>query len=149
MSPLRFFLDFVSPYTYIGWTRIHALAERHGREVEAVPIVFGAVIKALGSRAPVDNPPRRRYLVRDILRLADAHGTPLRPPPEHPFLSLHALRVASLPMAAAARRAVVDDFFAAAWAAGERLADRAVVERIAARHGLSLAAAESDENKLR
>jgi 2-hydroxychromene-2-carboxylate isomerase len=149
MTALRFYLDFVSPYTYVGWKRIHALAERHGREVEPVPIVFGAVLKARGARPQIEIPHRRDYLIADILRLAALHGVPLVPPPEHPFRSLLALRLASLAMAPAARRAVVDECFDAAWARGEKLGDHAVVARIAAKHALSLADAESDENKHR
>ena len=40
MGAFRFHFDFLSPYAYLAWTQVHAIAERHGREVEAVPVLF-------------------------------------------------------------------------------------------------------------
>src|SRR4051794_32266019 len=71
---MRFFFDFVSPYAYLGWTQIHALASRHGQELELVPVVFGAMLAANKATAPVDNVRRRAYMIRDLLRIAHGYG---------------------------------------------------------------------------
>lgn len=149
---MRFFFDFVSPYAYLGWTQIHALAARHGREVEPVPVVFGAILAANKATAPVDNVRRRAYMMRDLLRLAHGYGVPIAPPPVHPFNPLLALRAASLPLPPATRRALIDGLYAATWGRGEGVTERAVVERIAAEAGVAketMAELESVENKAR
>lgn len=35
-APIRFYFDYISPYAYIAWTQMHALAARHGSEVEPI-----------------------------------------------------------------------------------------------------------------
>ena len=151
-APLRFLFDFVSPYSYLAWTQIHRLAERNGREVEPVPIVLGAVLKARNAKGPAEVPHRRVYAARDLARLAHVYGVPLVPPPVHPFNSLLPLRVASLPAPPAVRRALIDALFASTWVTGEGTTDRAVVARAADAAGLgdeALAEAETDAGKLR
>ena len=151
-APLRFLFDFVSPYSYLAWTQIHRLAERNGREVEPVPIVLGAVLKARNAKGPAEVPHRRVYAARDLGRLAHVYGVPLVPPPVHPFNSLLPLRVASLPAPPAVRRALIDALFASTWVTGEGTTDRAVVARAADAAGLgdeALAEAETDAGKLR
>jgi 2-hydroxychromene-2-carboxylate isomerase len=118
LAPIRFCFDYVSPYAYLAWTQIHALAERRGRRVVPVPIVFGAVLDARGQRGPAEIPAKRAYLFKDCLRLAHAFGVPFAPPPAHPFNPLLALRASSLPLPDPARRALVDRLFAAAWGGG-------------------------------
>lgn len=146
---IRFCFDYLSPYSYLAWTQIHALASRHGATVEPVPILLGAVLDAMGTRGPAEVPAKRRYLVYDLTRLAHALGVPLAPPPAHPFNPLFALRVSSLPMPPEKRRALVDRLFAATWAGGPGVADRAVVAGIAQELGIALDDAETDENKAR
>ena len=149
---VRFLFDFVSPYSYLAWTQIHRVAERHGREVEPVPVVLGAILKARNAKGPAEVPHRRAYAARDLARRAHEYGVPLVPPPVHPFNSLLPLRVASIPAPPAVRRALIDALFASTWVTGEGTTDRAVVARAADAAGLgddALVAAESDENKLR
>lgn len=150
-EPLRFCFDFLSPYAYLAWTRIHSIAEAHGREVEPVPVVFGALLEAHGTLGPAEVDAKRRYLVRDVLRIARAWHVPIAPPRAIPFRSLTALRLATLPLDRSARRVLIDRLYAGAWARGEDLADRAVLAAIAAELGHDgealLARAESAENK--
>jgi 2-hydroxychromene-2-carboxylate isomerase len=117
-TPMRFHFDFISPYSYLAWTQIHRVAEAHGREVEPVPVLFAALLDAHGTKGPAEVPAKRRYLARDTMRRAAMLGVPFQPPPNHPFNPLLALRVASLPLEAASRRALVDRLFRATWADG-------------------------------
>ena len=80
MSALRFHFDFLSPYAYLAWSRVHALAARHGREVEPVPVLFAGLLAAHGTRGPAEVEAKRRYLARDVLRIASAWGVPLSAP---------------------------------------------------------------------
>lgn len=135
-TPLRFFFDYLSPYAYLAWTQAPALAARHGRELTPVPILFAALLSHHGSRGPAQVPPRRLYVMKDAIRLAHGLRVPLAPPLAHPFNSLLALRVSSLPLEADARRRLIDGLYAAVWAGSRDVADPAEVARIAGEAGL-------------
>jgi 2-hydroxychromene-2-carboxylate isomerase len=134
---LHFFFDFVSPYSYLAWTQIHGFAARNGREVEAIPITLTGLIKANGTRANAEVPRQKAYVIKDTARLAHQYGVPLRPPPVHPFNSLLALRVASLPLPPELRLAVIHALFNAAWVTGEGVTEPEVVARVVQAVGLS------------
>ncbi len=148
MSALRFHFDFISPYAYIASTQIFALAERHGREVELVPVLFAALLDAHGTKGPAEIPAKRVYTFKDAYRKAHRAGLPpLRPPPSHPFNPLLALRASSSDLEPAARRRLVDALFDATWAAGLGIDSREAVAAAARRAGLegdSIVAAAED-----
>ncbi|MEP6865784.1 MAG: 2-hydroxychromene-2-carboxylate isomerase [Deltaproteobacteria bacterium] len=148
MRTLRFYFDFISPYAYLAWTQVHAL----GVEVEPHPILFAALLEANGTRGPAEVPARRRYLIRDVARIAHRFGVPIVAPPAHPFNPLLALRVTALDMATEQRRALVDALYRAAWVTGEGVTSPEVVQRIASEVGLSadaVARAQHTEIKAR
>jgi len=134
--PIVFYFDFISPYAYLAWTQLHALAARHAREVVAVPVVFGAILDARGQKGPAEIPAKRAYLFKDCTRLAHRFGVPLVPPPSHPFNPLLALRAASLPVPAPAHRAFLDALFAETWAGGRGVTEPAVIAAAADSAGL-------------
>jgi 2-hydroxychromene-2-carboxylate isomerase len=115
---IRFCFDYLSPYAYLAWTQIGAVAARHDRQVEPVPVLFAGLLGAAGTKGPAEVPAKRRYLVSDCLRSAHRLGVPLAPPPTHPFLPLLALRVTSVDMTSGERTRLVDALFAAAWGGG-------------------------------
>ena len=117
-APLVFYFDVISPYAYLAWTQIHALAERHGRKVEPAPILFAALLNAYGHKGPAEIPPKRVYIFKDVLRSAARLGVPLAPPPAHPFNPLLALRVASVPMPQDTQRALIHALYRATWGGG-------------------------------
>jgi len=118
MTP-RWYFDFVSPFSYLHWQKMRPLVES-GR-VEAVPIVFGAVLNALGIRGPAEIPRKREFIYRQALWQARREGVPLVFPPTHPFNPLAALRLC---VAAGGTPASIDAIFAAIWREG-RIADSA------------------------
>jgi 2-hydroxychromene-2-carboxylate isomerase len=151
--PIRFHFDFLSPYAYLAWTRIHDLAARHGQSVEPVPVVFGALLAAHGTLGPAEVPARRRYLMRDVLRIAHQFDVPLAPPPAHPFNPLLALRVSSLVLEAEQKRLLIDRLFTRTWVDGRGIDTREAVEEAITSCGFDaktlLDEAESDATKAR
>lgn len=141
MRPLVFTFDFISPYAYVAWTLVRAMAARNGRDVEAAPILFAALLDAHGQKGPAEIPAKRAYTFKDAYRKASRAGLPpLVPPPTHPFNPLLALRVAGLPMAEGARHALVTELFAATWAEGTGVETADAVASAASRVGLDGAA---------
>ena len=148
---LRFVFDYVSPYAYLAWTQLPALAARHGRALEPVPVLFAGMLDALGTRGPAEVPAKRAYLYRHTARLAHGLGVPFAPPPAHPFNPLEALRVTGAVEDAGLRARVVTRLFHAAWGGGGGLEGR--VAALLAEEGLDaaalLAAATRPEGKAR
>ena len=133
---LRIYFDYVSPYAYIAWHQLPAIAARHARSIEPVPVVFGALLGAHGTKGPAEVPAKRRYILKDAYRKARGAGLPLTLPPTHPFNPLLALRASSLALPDDARRRLIDALFAAVWATGEGLDAPGTVARIASSIGL-------------
>lgn len=136
VEPVRFYFDFISPYAYVAWKRVHVLAAEHGREVEPVPVLFAALLDAHGTKGPAEVPAKREYVFKDALRRATMAGLRLVPPPAHPFNPLLALRVASLDFDAPTRRAVIDALFDAVWGDGPGVTDPATVAARLTRAGI-------------
>ena len=87
----RWYFDFISPFSYLHWQKVRPLVEA-GR-VEAVPIVFAAVLNALQIRGPAEIPRKREFIYRQVVWQARRDGTPIAFPPAHPFNPLAALRL--------------------------------------------------------
>ncbi|MFT4979199.1 MAG: 2-hydroxychromene-2-carboxylate isomerase [Myxococcota bacterium] len=151
MEPLELYFDYVSPYAYIAWSQIHALAEEFGREVIPRPVLFAAMLTANDTKGPAEIPSKRIYTFIDVSRTASVLGLPLVPPPSHPFNPLLALRVSGLELPVGVKRALITRLFEAAWAGGPGVTDREVVARVAEEAGVTdaLARAGSPESKAR
>lgn len=133
---IRFVFDYISPYAYLAWTQVHPIAERHGAEVEPVPVLFAGLLDAHGQKGPAEIPSKRLYVFKDVLRRAHLLGVPLSVPPSHPFNPLLALRVSSIAAPPAARRALIDGLFRATWGGGPGVTDPEVIVAIASAAGL-------------
>ncbi len=118
MRRLILHFDFISPFGYLAWTQIHALAARHGAEVQPVPTLFAALLAEGKTKGPAEIPAKRRYFFKDAFRTAHLLGVPIAMPPTHPFNPLLALRVASLPMDEDTHRRVITAIYDATWATG-------------------------------
>jgi 2-hydroxychromene-2-carboxylate isomerase len=133
---LRFYFDYLSSNAYLAWTQVHPLAERFGRAVEPVPVLFAGLLGRYGQLGPAEVPPKAWWMAKNNLRKAAALGVPLNPPVHHPFNPLLALRVSSLPLPDADRRRLIDALFRAVWVDGLHVSEPAVVQEIAERLGL-------------
>ena len=92
-SPLDFYFDFSSPYSYLLSEKIDDLAARFGRQVRWHPILLGIVFKANGS-APLtlQSPPKAAYSLHDFARSARFMGIPYRHPEKFPLATQNAAR---------------------------------------------------------
>jgi 2-hydroxychromene-2-carboxylate isomerase len=130
MDGLRYYLDFISPYAYLGWPQARALAKRRGVPLRPVAVLFAALLDSHGQKGPAEIEPKKIYTFKHVTRLARDLGVRLQPPPAHPFNPLLALRVASLPgLSDEQRLRVVDVLYELVWASGEGVTDPVVVAR--------------------
>lgn len=134
--PVRFHLDYVSPYTYLALAASEAFAAEHGVTWEPRPVLYAGLLEATDLVGPAEEPVKRAYTVRDIVRCADRIGVPLVGPPAHPFNSLAALRATCLFVDDPGAMDLAVALSAAAWAEGRDLADPAVVTDVVEAVGL-------------
>lgn len=92
-SPIDFFFDFSSPYSYIANEWIDALAARHGRTVRRHAILLGVTFQAAELKSPVSHPIKREYSLRDFARSARYESLPFTMPLEFPIPTQNAARV--------------------------------------------------------
>lgn len=144
-SPVSFYFDFSSPYSYIASEWIEALAARHGRTVRWHAILLGATFQATGLRAPVDYPLKREYAMRDFARSARLEGVPYQQPAVFPIATQNAARIFWWLHAQDAERATAwaRTALRAYFACGVRLDDAAALRQLAERSGIDANAAEA------
>src|SRR5262245_17075723 len=133
---LPFYLDFVSPYTWMALMQAEPFAAEHRLTWEPRPVVYAALLEAHGLVGPVETEAKRRYTFQDVARCAHRRGLHLAGPPEHPFRSLEALRTLELfrrePQALTLAVRLSD----ACWGAGRRLTDLDVLRDVVSEVGL-------------
>jgi 2-hydroxychromene-2-carboxylate isomerase len=128
---IDWYFDFVSPFAYLQWPRLRALAAVH--EVVPRPILLAAVLDRIGQKGPAEIPAKRTFTYRFVQFRAAELGRPLRFPPAHPFNPLAALRLC---LAAGVTPESVTAIFDWIWAEG-RAGDRIeALAPLAARLGI-------------
>ena len=133
---MQFYFDYISPYAYIAWTQIRALATKYDRTVEPIPVLFAGMLQASGRLGPAETPLMRRWMWKNVMRKCAGLGIPLKPPATHPFNPLLALRVTALEMADDQREQLIDLIFAAIWANSQNVTDVQIVGPLLSQVGL-------------
>lgn len=136
---LRFYFDYVSPYAFLAWQRVPALAREYGLKLEPVPVLLGGLLKAHNNIGPAEIPSKRAWVYADSLRTAALDGVYLSFPPEHPFNPLLALRLTHWVAREAPEHLedLISDCFAAAWQAAQVITDPRTLAGILSHHGMS------------
>ncbi len=133
---VRFYFDFVSPYSWLALMQAREFAKAHGVKWSLRPVVYGAILDSTGLQGPAEIHSKRRYTIRDTVRCARRQGLKLSGPPAHPFRSLEALRTVccfeSDPMVVDLSIALAD----AAWGQGLDLTDLSVLRDVVSGLGL-------------
>ena len=152
-APIDFYFDFISPYAYLAWEPVQALAAAHGRELALYPVLFAGLLEHWGQLGPAEIAPKRIYTFKQVSRRAAGRGLHLSPPPAHPFNPLLALRLTSLELEPERRVALIDCLFRATWGGGPGVASAEVVAQVLRAAGFDaealLEAATRPENKRR
>jgi 2-hydroxychromene-2-carboxylate isomerase len=140
-----------SPWTYLGWARLQALAARTGAAVDYRPVRMAEVFAASGGLPLAQRPAQRRaYRLAELRRWRDWLGLPLNLEPRFFPVDerLAAAMVLAHGQAGGDMGALSGALLAAVWAEERDLADPATLRKIAAEQGLDgerlLAAAGSE-----
>ncbi|QQP94479.1 2-hydroxychromene-2-carboxylate isomerase [Lysobacter enzymogenes] len=139
---LRWYFDFISPFSYLQWRKLRELT--HERAVALVPVAFGAVLSAHSHKGPAEIPGKREFTYQHVLWQARRDGVALRFPPAHPFNPLAALRLC---VAAGSGAAAVDAIFDWIWRDGRAGDSVDALAPVAAALGVPAEAIGSDAVK--
>jgi len=130
MKQITFFLDFVSPYSYLAFERLPSALQGLSYSVDYRPALFAGMLKQHGQLGPAEIAPKRDWTYRQVLWLAHQNGVALQMPAIHPFNPLALLRLAlACGSAGSANRYVCETIFHHVWHGG---ADAVDAQRLAA-----------------
>ena len=87
-----FFFDVGSPSSYLAWTQLPALCEKHGADLVYRPMLLGGVYQATGNSSPTTVPAKGRYTQVDYERHARRYGVPFKGNPHFPIITLFLMR---------------------------------------------------------
>ncbi len=147
-TPLTFWFEFASTYSYLTAMRIEALAEAADVPVTWRPVPLGPIFVAQGWKTTPFTiyPNKGRYMWRDMERLTAARGLPFTRPEPFPQNSIYAARVALAALETDLGTAFCKTVYHAEFAEGFNIAEESTIRRALAAAGLpqELAAAAQD-----
>ncbi len=152
---LEFFFDCSSPWTFLAFSQIEALAARAGAELIWRPVLVGGVFNAVNdtvyaSRAN-PNPVKARYYVKDLQDWARLAGVRIGEPPVFPVNAVRAMRMTYWALDHGALPAFALAVFEAYWSRLEDISEPETLARCAREAGLNpadgLAYAQTPEAK--
>jgi 2-hydroxychromene-2-carboxylate isomerase len=151
-TPVHFYFDFSSPYSYSANAWVDALAARHGRSVERHAVLLGATFQAAELKPPIAHPVKGPYSLHDFARSARFEGLPYLPPPQFPLPTQNAARVfwwLAETQGPAAAAAWAGAGLRAMFTRGLALNDGAVLRALATEQGIAPDDAEAAWNDVR
>lgn len=136
---VRFHFDFISPYSYLALTQAESFGKQHDVEWQVRPVLYAAILEATGLVGPAEQPTKRQYTARDIIRAADLIGVPMIGPPAHPFNPLMALRTVCLYQDGPHGLELAVELASLCWGEGRPLTEYGVIEQALEATGLEKA----------
>lgn len=112
MKSLNFYFDFLSPFSYFAWTKLHSNVELN---IDFKPVALGPLLNHWSIKGPGEIGPKREFLLKQCLRYAAKNNIDFTTPKTHPFNSLYALRLALKSTAGEHQRDVIRALWLAGW----------------------------------
>jgi len=151
MAAVEFWYEFASTYSYPAAMRIERLAEKAGVGLRWRPFLLGPIFKEFGW---TDSPfniyeAKGRYMWRDLTRICEGEGIPLKLPPMHfPQNGLKAARLALVGEGKGWTPAFTRAVFLANYAEQKDISDKETLGAILATLGVDADAALAEANAL-
>ncbi len=115
MKQVKFYFDFLSPFSYFAWKNIEDLKQKHDLCLEYYPTPLGPLLNHWEIKGPGEITPKREFLLKTCLRYAAKKNWEFTTPKTHPFNSLYALRMSLTEVAGVHQEAVIKCFWEAGW----------------------------------
>jgi 2-hydroxychromene-2-carboxylate isomerase len=119
MKHITFYLDFISPYSWLAFQKLPEVLMGQSYSVTYQPVLLGAILRHHGQLGPAEIPAKRDWTYRHVQWLARQHGVDLQMPAVHPFNPLPLLRLAVASDAGGTpNRYVCETLFRHVWCGG-------------------------------
>jgi 2-hydroxychromene-2-carboxylate isomerase len=119
---VEFYFDFGSPYSYLAYKALPAIAAASGAQIAWRPMLLGGVFKATGNHSPVEIPAKGKWLQQDLERWAARYAAPFRRNPHFPINTLTLMRgAAGMQLRGLDFARYTEAIFSAMWEQGRNL----------------------------
>ena len=119
MKQITFYLDFISPYSYLAFEKLPDALQGLSYSVDYRPVLFAGLLKHHGQLGPAEIPAKRDWTYRQVAWLAHRNEIPMQLPAAHPFNPLALLRLAvACGAQGMANRYVCETIFRHVWRGG-------------------------------
>ncbi len=115
---IDFYFDFISPYSYFAWLRMHDFLKDYDVEFSYKPVLLAGLLNHWGQKGPAEIEPKRLALFRTCLRYAAKNNIDFTVPKFHPFNPLYVLRLALKEVSGDLQFKVIDTLWKAGWEKG-------------------------------
>ena len=123
---VEFYFDFGSPYSYLAYKALPAIAAARGAQIVWHPMLLGGVFKATGNHSPAEIPAKSQWMHGDLLRWAAYYGAPFKFNPHFPINTLTLMRgAAGMQLRGSEFPKYMETIFHAMWAEPRNLGDTA------------------------
>jgi 2-hydroxychromene-2-carboxylate isomerase len=89
---VEFHFDFGSPYSYLAYKALPAIAAAHAADIVWRPMLLGGVFKATGNHSPAETPAKGKWLQHDLQRWAQRYSVAFNHNPYFPVNTLTLMR---------------------------------------------------------
>lgn len=136
---VRFYFDFISPYSYLGWVELQKLAKNPPVpiEIKPIPILFDELRTHWGSTEVSRVPPKRTFVFKDVIRRAKQIGLDVQLPAIHPFNPVLPLCLITCLSESPRLSSVITAFFEACWGQSLDITDEQTLGPILWAHGFN------------
>ncbi len=157
MAQFEFFYDISSPWTYLAFSRVEAIAQRCGVDIDFKPILVGGVFNAVNETVyearSNPHPVKGRYYLKDLQDWARFCGVEIGNPPVFPLPAAGVMRAALLAQDEGKLVAFSKAAFHGYWGALKDISQPEELTALCASVGMDgaavVAAVQSDEVKAR
>jgi len=95
VKQVEFYFDVGSPYSYLAYKALPAIAAAHGAQIVWRPMLLGGVFKATGNHSPAENPAKSKWMHQDLQRWAAHYGAAFKRNPHFPINTMVLMRGAA------------------------------------------------------
>ena len=121
---VEFYFDFGSPYSYLAYKALPAIAAARGAQILWRPMLLGGVFKATGNHSPAEIAAKSAWMQRDMERWAARYGAAFKRNPHFPINTLTLMRgAAGMQLRGMDFGKYAETIFCAMWAEPRNLGD--------------------------
>ena len=136
-KPIDFYLDFVSPYTFISFQQIKTIKFKQNFKFRLKPILLGGLHNLHKITAPAFIPAKARFMIRDCKMLSDKYKISFKFNSYFPIKTVTLMRGVLIAEEDGIANKYIDKIFEAMWVSGLNLNDQQVIDKILKNLGIN------------